>query len=181
MTNIYPKFDGKVLTADFEKFPQELGNSWIVIHKFDNHSFYSYMFCLYHNDDFPPGTVLMSPYFYHKYPDIYSLYTKENSEGILFGIRASVNPKHRGKKMWTWYAYLTRILFWGNLGVIVDVTEDRNKKMDNFYEKASQVFNHKEKTKNDGRISYPSEEMPRDPAFPYIWHNQRIEGKKNEI
>lgn len=175
MTNIYPKFDGDILTADLDIFPSELGNSWIFIHEFgDNHPFYSYMFCLYHNDDFPAGTVVTSPYFYHRYPDIYSLYDKKNEDGIYYGVRASVNPRYRRQGWWTWYAYLTRIIFWGNLGIVVDVTPDRNKKMDNFYENAANTFNHKEKIKNDGRVELPDTEMPRDVGFPYIWYNQRI-------
>lgn len=177
MTNVTPKFDGKVLTADLDKFPEELGNSWIIIHKFENHPFYSYMFCMYHNDDFPAGTIIVSPYFYHKYPDVYSLYAKKNKDNVYLGVRASVNPRHRGKGWWTWYAYLTRVIFWGNFKIVVDVTPDRNTKMENFYKKASKLFNHKNKTENDGRIKSPDQEMPRDSSFPYTWYNQRIGGK----
>lgn len=177
MTNIFPKMCGGVPTADLEKFPEELGNSWIFIHKFENHPFYSYLFSLYHNEDFPAGTVIISPYLYHRYPDIYSIYSKPDENNIYYGMRASINPRYRGQKWWNWYGYLTRIIFWGNLNIHVDVTSDRNKKMEQFYQNATALFEQNNKIKNDGRMYLPDEEMPRDPAFPYIWYNQRIGGK----
>lgn len=180
MTNFYPKMDGKVATADFECFPKELGNSWIFIHKFENHPLYSYLFSLYHNNDFEKGTVVMSPYIYHKYPDIYSVYAKPQKDDIHYGIRVNVNPKFRGRGWWTWYGYLTRVIFWGTFGIHVDSTQERNTKIENFYQKATNAIGQNWKTENSGRNNYPDEEMPRDPAFPYIWYNNRI-GGKNEV
>jgi len=177
MTKFYPKNDNGVRTADFESFPVELKNSWILIHKFKNNPHYSYLFSMYHNDDYPRGTVVVSPYIYHKYPDIYSLYNHPNDDGIYYGVRASVNPQYRGQGWWTWYGYMTRVIFWGTFGIHVDVTPDRNTKMEGFYQKATKGIGQELKTKNNGRMYYPDEEMPRDPAFPHIWHNNRVGGK----
>lgn len=179
MTNFYPKKDKEVMTADFDSFPEELGNSWIMIHKFNNHRFYSYMFCMYHNDDFPRGTIIVSPYFYHKYPDIYSLYNHPDDNDVYHGVRASINPIHRGKKWWTWYGYMTRVIMWGTFGIHVDVTADRNSKIENFYQKATAAIGQEWQIKNNGRLEYSDEEMPRDVAFPYTWHNNRIVEKVN--
>lgn len=183
MTNFKKKIDNGIVTLDFESFPKELGNSWIFIHEFKNHPFYSYLFSMYHNDDFPKGTIVVSPFFYHKYPDIYSLYSKKTDKNIYLGERASVNPKYRGQTWWIWYAYMTRVIFWDILGIVVDITPDRNKKMEAFYQKyTTQYRTDEDNIENNGRMNYPSEEMPRDPAFPYIWYNNRISAKnKKEI
>ena len=73
--------------------------------------------------------------------------------------------------------YMTRVIMWGTFGIHVDVTPDRNTKMESFYQKATKGIGQELKTKNNGRMDYPDEEMPRDPAFPQIWHNNRIGGK----
>jgi hypothetical protein len=177
-TKVKFKKNNNVVTIDLDKFPEELENSWCFIHDFkNNHNMYSYMFCLYNNDDFPKGTVIISPYFYHKYPDIYSLYSKPNEDKVMFATRVHVNPKHRGKQWMIWYAYITRDIFWNNFGFIADVTSDRNKKVESWYKRYTELSGQEMKTQNNGRMNYPSEEMPRDPAYPYIWYNNRISEK----
>lgn len=177
MTKFYPKVVDGVVTGDFECFPTELDNGWIFIHKFENHPMYSYLFSMYNNDDFPRGTVVVSPYIYHKYPDIYSLYAKETEDGKYLGERAQINPRYRGRKWWTWYGYMTRIIFWGTFQKHIDATSERNNKMETFYQKAIKAFDQTWQLPNDGREKYPDEEMPRDPMFPYVWYNHRIGGK----
>jgi hypothetical protein len=181
MTSFVAKDDNGVATADFECFPIELGDSWIFTHKFKSGGLHSFFISMYHNQDFPAGTVISSPYMYHKYPDVYSVYSRPNEDGIYYGERASINPIHRGKKWWTWYGYMTRVIMWGTFGIHVDVTPDRNTKMESFYQKATKGIGQELKTKNNGRMNYPDEEMPRDPAFPYSWQNNRISKRiKNE-
>lgn len=180
MTNFIPKTEGNIVTADFECFPTELENGWIFIHEFKNNKLFSNLFSMYKGDDFPRGTVVVSPYIYHRYPDIYSLYEQPNAEGIILGSRGQINPRYRGRKWWTWYAYMTRVIFWGNFKKHIDVTPERNTKMETFYQKARKDFNQDWQMENTGRNKYPDEEMPRDPIYPYIWYNHRVGGKIEE-
>jgi hypothetical protein len=178
MTNFIPKNDNGIATGDFECYPTELENSWIFIHKLKNHSFYSYVFSMYHNDDLKTGTIVVSPYFYHKYPDVHSLYCHQDKDtGIYFGVSGWVNPKHRRKGWWFWYGLLTRIIFWGNFNIYVDAGGDRDKKMESFYQKATHIIKQKNKIENDGRSTQPEGEMQRDVVYPYTWYNHRIGGK----
>jgi hypothetical protein len=185
MTKFYPKIDGEVFTADFECFPKELENGWIFIHEFQDHKLLSHLFSMYKSNDFLRGTVIVSPYFYHKYPDIYSLYTKKTKDGKYLGSRIQINPIHRGKKWLMWYAYMTRVIFWGTFKKHVDVVAERTAKIENFYSKATKSINQDQYLKNDGRKDFPDEEMGRDLAHPYVWYHHRIGGKiekeKNEI
>lgn len=178
MTKFIPKEDGDVATGDFEKYPTELENSWILIHKLENHPFYSYMFSMYKNDDLPTGTIIMSPYFYHRYPEIHSLYYhKDEKTNTYFGVSGWVNPRYRRRGWWFWYGLMTRVIFWGNLNMYVDAGGDRDKKMEGFYQKATSAIKQKRKTENDGRANFPESEMQRDVAHPYTWYNHRVGGK----
>lgn len=177
MTNFVTKIDGDVITLELECFPVELENGWIFIHEFENHKLFSNLFSMYKNDDFTRGTIIVSPYIYHRYPDIYSLYTHKTQDDRYLGCRAQINPRYRGRKWWTWYAYMTRVIFWGNFKKHIDVVAERNTKMENFYQKGRKVFNQKWQLENDGRNNYPDEDMARDLAYPYVWYNHRIGGK----
>lgn len=190
MTNFVAKKDGDVITGDLECFPHELENSWMVIHKFKNHNLNSYMICMYKNDDLPKGTVIYSPYFYHKYPDAHSIYLKENDENKILGSRIQINPRYRGRGWLKWYILMTRIIPWGNFGIHIDSVAERNAKLESSYLSVTNIA--KEKfglkdygLKNDGRSHYPENEMPRDTAHPETWYNHRIGGKikkeENEI
>lgn len=177
MTNFYSKNDNGVATVDLEAFPYELENSWMIIHKFKNHNFNSYMICMYNNNDFPRGTIIFSPYFYHKYPDVHSIYLKENDEKKYLGSRIQINPFHRGKGWLKWYILLTRVVPWGNLGIVIDSVAERNAKLESSYQTVKKMGGQGNGLENDGRKNYPGNEMPRDTAHPETWYNHRIGGK----
>lgn len=178
MTNFSLKNDNGIATAELESYPTELENSWIIVHKMKDHRFYAYMFCMYKNNDMPIGTIINSPYFYHRYPYIHSLYCHIDKElNTYFGVSGWVHPKHRKKGWWSWYSLLTRVIFWGNFKIYVDAGGDRDRKMENLYQKVTAMINQKNKTKNDGRVNQKEIEMQRDVASPHTWYNHRIGGK----
>lgn len=176
MTKFIPKDDNGVATGDFECYPTELGNSWIFIHKLKDHKFYSYVLSMYKNDDLPRGTVIISPYFYHKYPHIHSLYLHPGKSGTIYGVSGWVHPKYRRRGQWLWYGLLTRILFWGNLKIFMDIGGDRDKKMEASTRKMKEIIKQQSMVPNDGRMHQNDDEMPRDVVYPYIWYNHRVGG-----
>jgi hypothetical protein len=178
MTNFIPKNDNGVATMDFECYPLELEDSWMFIHKLEDHFNYSYVFSMYKNNDFPKGTLIISPYFYHKYPDIHSLYTHQDKEnGLYYGVSGWVNPKYRRRGFWYWYGIMTRVILWGNLGIHMDMGGDRDHKMEKSYQKIISSLKQEKIVENDGRAKQAETEMPRDVVFPYTWYNHRIGGK----
>lgn len=179
MTNFVKKNINNVDVISIESYPTELESSWMYINKLSDHDHYSYVYSMYANNDLPKGTIVVSPYFYHKYPDIHSLYLHPTKEsGIYYGVSGWVNPRHRRKGWWLWYGIMTRIIFLGNFNIEMDVGGDRDSKMEAAYQKVVKMLEHEKKAvKNDGRSQLPETEMQRDVVFPYTWYNHRIGGK----
>lgn len=178
MTEVTPITVNGINLIDLSGFPDVLGNMWMHVHKINDSQTISCIVSFYKNDDFPAGTVIESPYIYHKYPDAYAMYALKSEGGVYFGIRAYTNPFYRRNGWWRWIVFMLRIVLYSNFGMINEVSTDRNSILENVYKKAlkigGQAYN---KYFNDGRMKFPNKEMPRDSGYPYVWYNNRIAGK----
>ena len=173
------KIDNEKVIFDFSSLPVQLKKMWAVITIIENHPLISFSLAIYKNDDYEEGTIIVSPYFYHKYPDLYAVGNKEYNT-----VRIYTNPIHRRKSQWKIIALLFRSFFYSNLNIYSDIAEDRSplgqkaylelkqevKKMGNLDEK---YFSTSGIIKND----FDEEKIPRDPCFPNVWYNNRIGGR----
>jgi len=169
------------LVFDIKSKPETLENFWAVVTKIKRHPFISYAIGIYLNDDFPEGTIIVSPYFYHKYPDFYVVYDKNNRTMRLYA-----NPVYRGNRYWEYFAFIFRNFFYFNLNLYTDLGSLRTDYVHKMYlrlkESVLEKSNLTEENDNSSPIineSFSEKDIPRDPCFPYIWYNQRI-GEKNE-
>lgn len=170
----------KLSTGEFKNYPPELENSWIIFHKIDDHHQYAYMLCMYKNSDLPTGTIVESPYYYHRYPDVHSTYNhKDKITGKNFGVTGWVNPKYRRRGFWFWYSVFVWTILWNNFNIRIDAGGDRDKKMENFYNKVTKTIKQDSQTKNNGMKNFnlSDDQVQRDTSYPYTWYNHRIGGK----
>lgn len=170
-----------VKLVDFSNFPEELENMWMAIHKFNNHGTLSAIAYIYKNDKYPPGTIVETPYMYHEYPDAYSVYLKENEDGVFIGTRVYTNPKYRGRGWWKFLFGFLRDVLYTNFNMYTDSTEERTVAVEKMYQHAQKMLNQDAYNQNDGRFFVEEILPPRDPCYPEIWYNHRIGGKVNEI
>jgi GNAT superfamily N-acetyltransferase len=181
MTDVVTNIINEKKIPYLSSFPEELENVWVHVHKFENHPTLSLVVSLYKNDDFKRGTVIVSPYFYHKYPDVYCIYTKDIDGDTYIGARAYTNPKYRGRGYWKWFILFLRSFLYNNLQMYTDVSPERNSFLEKAYVSAH-IIAKKTITKyfNDGKMFTRDGKEPRDPCFPDIWYNQRVGGKVEE-
>jgi hypothetical protein len=169
------------LIFDIKSKPKNLKNFWAVVTKIDRHPFISQAIAIYVNQDFPSGTIIVSKYFYHKYPDFYVVYDKENN-----AMRVYTSPPYRGNKNWEYFALLFKNFFYLNLGEHTNLSQDRSVIGEEMYlkikksvlekgEDLESFFNPATNIRND----FSEKDVPRDPCFPYIWYNHRM-GETNE-
>jgi hypothetical protein len=177
MTNVVTNTVNEKKIPYLSSFPKELENVWVHVHKFENHPTLSLVVSLYKNDDFKKGTIIISPYFYHKYPDVYCVYTKDVDGETHIGTRAYTNPKYRGRGYWKWFILFLRSFLYNNLQMYTDVSPERNSFMEKAYKNVQKTINYEyDKYKNDGKMYTKEYQEPRDPCFPDIWYNHRIGG-----
>ena len=171
--------DENKLIFNIKSKPENLENFWAVVTKIKRHTFISYAISIYINNDFPPGTIIHSNYFYHKYPDLYVIYDKHHN-----AIRIYTGLEHRNKKYWEYFVFLFRNFFYCNLNIYTDIAEDRTDYAEKMYLTIMESINNlvalEEEHYNFSpniKINFSEKEIPRDPCFPYIWYNHRMVGK----
>lgn len=175
-TLVNPYFiENDICIPALSSYPIELENSWIHICKTKN-NYISYIVSFYHNDDYEKGTIVYSNFIYNKYPTSYVLFNENN-----LAIRIYTDPRNRGRGYWKWVALVLRCFFYNNLDKIyVDATPERSMAGERAYSKAMQLSKQKKIYKNNGRMNLGEIDPPRDPAFPYVWYNQRIKEIEND-
>jgi hypothetical protein len=176
------QIDDNKIIFDVKSYPEELGKFWTVVTKIEDHPLISYVASIYINDDFMPGTIIESSFFYHKYPDLHVVYDKD-----IFAIRIYTSPFHRGKKHWEYLALVLRNFFYSNLNIYTDISSDRTILAQNMYKTLRKnVIKDTDLTEEDDKTPYKirnnllEKEIPRDPCFPYTWYNHRMAEKINE-
>lgn len=162
----------EIVIPNLEDYPQELENSWIHIYKVEDHFDISYIVSFYNNDDYPRGTIIVSPFLYHIYPDSYVIFNKDN-----LSTRIYTNPVYRGRGYWKWIPQVLRCFFYNNFdNIYLDSSPERSMAGEKAYKKAIEIMKQKKIYVNNGRMKLGELEPPRDPSFPYIWYNNRIGG-----
>lgn len=180
MTSFFFEEQNGVKLVNFNKFPEELGNMWISVHKFKNHGMLYAVVSMYQNDMYPPGTIIETPYMYNDYPDAYSVYVKKNEQGIFIGTRIYTNPKYRGNKWWKYLLGFLRDFLYTNFDMYTDVTPERTLAGEKIFKNAQKMLNQNTLNKNDGRMYVEEILPPRDPCYPETWYNHRIGGRIDE-
>jgi hypothetical protein len=167
------QIDEKKWVYDLESFPEEIKNTWMHIVKLDRHPHISYVVAIYKNDDFPEGTIILSPYFYHKYPDFYALEDKE-----VNAFRIYTNPIYRGQKHWKGFPMILRNFFYYSCGIYSDVGKERSLSGEMLYKslkKMADMPENEDPAPNNRTVVDSEVNPPRDPCYPNVWYNQRIE------
>lgn len=160
---------------NLKSFPEEIKNTWMHIIKIDRHPQLSYVVAIYKNNDFPEGTIILSPYFYHRYPDFYALYEKD-----IKAFRIYSNPMYRRQYHWNGFPMILRNFFYNSLGIYTDVIEERSLSAEKIYQKLkkmSKMPEEQDPSPNNNAIVDAQVNPPRDPCYPNVWYNHRIEGK----
>lgn len=173
-TIITPVINNGVATASFSQYPKEFGNSWVHVTLFDDHLTHAAIMCLYINDKYPNGTIIISKYIMNDYPDMHCTLNK-NFEGE----RIYTNPTYRKRGYWKLFATLMRSVLYNYNGVVIDSTSNRALAVERAYMSMMKLVDQKRWLHNNGRMfkHMGSEiEPPRDPAYPATWYNQRLGG-----
>jgi hypothetical protein len=161
---------------EFNEYPKELENTWLHVYKVKDHFDLSYIVSFYKNNDYPRGTVIVSPFLYHKYPDGYVIFDKQYFSSRIYG-----NPMYRGRGWWKWVPIVLRTFFYSNMNkIFVDATPERSMAGERSYKKALPYLKQKNPTINNGRMNLGEMEPPRDPTSPYIWYNNRVGGNREQ-
>lgn len=164
--------------VNFNEVPYPIDSLWFHLHKLNNNSTSSWVLSAYHSDDFPGGTIIKSPYIYHKFPDFYVTYSFPDEENVYLATRTSINPKYRGNGWIKPFILFIKTFLYNNFNILTDISTERNMAIERAY-----IAIHKmgkrlyKKYKNDGTMFGKMVEMPRDPCYPSIWYNHRIGGK----
>ena len=176
MIDFFPEIIDETIVFDIKSKPENLENFWCVITKISRHPFISQAIAVYVDKKFPSGTIIVSKYFYHRYPDFYVIYDKNNN-----AIRLYTRPKYRGNKNWEYFAFLFKNFFYFNLGENTNLAEDRSEIAQKMYLKLTKSILEKDESLEDFLFSpakiredFSEDKVPRDPCFPYIWYNQRM-------
>jgi hypothetical protein len=176
-TEIIPDSTDGIPTPWFSSYPEELGNSWIHNCFMEDHPSIGLVSCVYFNDKYPKGTVIFSRHILNDYPDMYITWDKKYLANRMY-----TNPIHRRKGYWKFVGVLLRCLMYGYNRTVVDGSDDRAFAIEKAYLKMMS-FGQKKWLPNNGRmLKHKGWEIqpPREPAYPYIWYNQRIGGKIND-
>lgn len=174
--------DKERFVFDIESVSKDLENLWMSIIEIKDHPFHSFAVAIYKNNDFEPGTIIVSKYFYHKYPDLYVVYNKENRTSRLY-----TNPKYRKSGYWKYFAPILRNFFYFNLNIYSDFGTERSWLAHKMYLGLRKIILEKNNfldEKYDKSVykimeNFTDKDVPRDPCFPNIWYNQRIGGVLN--
>ena len=173
-TIITPCETNGVATPSFSNYPKELGDSWVMVTFFKDNPAVSTAVCLYINNKYPKGTIVMSKYMMNDYPDMYYILDKTNTVTRFY-----TNPIYRRRGYWKLFGTLMRSIMYNYNGIVPDSTDDRAFFGEKAYLAMVNIGKQKKWLKNNGRMFNHlgiEFEPPRNPAFPSIWYNQRIGG-----
>jgi len=161
-----------------KEYPEKLNKYWIHITEFKKPNKIKYCVSFYKNNNFLPGTIIVSDYILNDYPDLYLTIDRN-----LLANRVYTNPELRPSGAWKWIGVLTRLFFYNNLEKQnVDVPSKRNLIADIAYNKTKTILKEKHiYKKNEIQKVLEIVEPARDFMYPDIWYNKRIKGVlKNE-
>ena len=173
-TIITPQETNGVATPHFSQYPTEFGHSWMQITFLKDHPDLSFAVCLYINNKYPNGTIIMSKHISNDYPDMYCTLDHNHKANRLY-----TNPIYRKRGYWKILGTLMRSIMYSYNGVIADGSADRANAIEKAYLDMVRIGKQKKWLPNNGRMfSHQGSEIepPREPVFPYIWYNQRIGG-----
>jgi hypothetical protein len=170
-TEVDPYFiNNEISIPKLSSYPWELEDSWVHVCKTNNKR-NPYIVSFYNNKDYKRGTIIYSEFIYHKHPTSYVIFNESNLAERMY-----TNPKNRGRGYWKWIPLVLRCFFYNNLEKIyLDGSPERSLAAEKAYKKAVALLKQKSIYINNGRRVHLEETTPpRDPAFPYIWYNQRV-------
>ena len=175
-----------VPTPSYSQYPSELDKSWIHVTFFEDHPKLAGVISIYKNDKYPTGTVIFSKHILNEYPDMYMTLNKGGAtyatteKNVVLSDRIYTNPVYRRRGYWKWAGSMMRSILYSYNGLVLDGTDDRALAIEKIYVKAMKLGGQKKWFPNNGRMFNHKgweKEPPREPAFPYIWYNQRLGGK----
>jgi len=177
-TEITPDTTNGIPTPSFSSYPEELGDSWIQVTFLKDHPDLSLIAMLYINSKHKKGTVIFSDYIPNDYPDMYYTLDKQHLANRVY-----TNPEYRRRGYWKIFGTLMRSIIYNYNGIIPDGSTDRAKAVEKAYLAMVNIGKQAKWLPNNGRMfkHLASEiEPPREPAYPYIWYNQRVGGRVSD-
>lgn len=177
-TEIIPFYTNGVATPLFKEYPVEFGDSWICVTFLKDHPDLSLIAMLYKNNKYPKGTIIFSKYIHNDYPDMYYTLDKDHLANRVY-----TNPMYRRRGYWKIFGSLMRSIIYNYNGIIPDGSADRANAVEKAYLAMVSIGKQAKWLPNNGRMfkHMGSEiEPPREPAYPYIWYNQRAGGKVSD-
>lgn len=167
--------DNKVF-LEFDKYPEDLLDSWVLVTLFDEKNYLGGICCLYINDKFPPGTIIFSKFIDNDFPDAYVSWEK----GGRFN-RIYCSPKYRKLGITTTLGALARTLVYfktkAYLIIGTDATEIAVETMKSGISKILQYQDKEYVSKTnywEDAKNISTEEMLdyRNPVPPAHWHSE---------
>lgn len=96
--------DNKVF-LEFDQYPEELLNSWILVTLFDEKNYLGGVCSLYINNKFPSGTIIFSEFIDNDFPDAYVSWEKNGKFNRIY-----CSPKYRKSGVVTTLGAVARTL-----------------------------------------------------------------------
>lgn len=160
-------------TSRFEElaYPKELRGSWFYYVFFDSHPTLSGIVCVYFNDKYPSGTVLIGEYLLNDYPDVYLTWKKDDTFGNVMADRVLVSPSLRmngiGRSSIVYIEKSLKHLFKKTLKY------DYGSDIGNRLWSSAFRINNVEDTKVEKKIDLIEDSFDQ-PAYPHIFFGRRV-------
>lgn len=167
--------DNKVF-LEFDQYPEELLNSWILVTLFDEKNYLGGVCSLYINNKFPSGTIIFSEFIDNDFPDAYVSWEKNGKFNRIY-----CSPKYRKSGVVTTLGAVARTLVYFKTKVYLiistDVTEIGLKTMKRGISNILQVkdiesIKDTEHWKDPENINKEIMLDYRDPVPPAHWHSE---------
>jgi len=105
----------------FNKYPESLQNSWVLITIFDAKNTLGGVCSLYINDKFPKGTIIISKKIYNDYPDAYITFDKNGSFNRIY-----TSTKYRKNGIMKYLGNLLKTILFAKYKLYLDTAKTHN-------------------------------------------------------
>lgn len=163
----------------FNKYPESLKNSWVLITIFDEKNNLGGVCSLYINNKFPTGSIIISKKIYNDYPDAYITFDKDGSFNRIYTRR-----EYRKSGIMKYLGNILKTIMFAKYGLHINTAKTHNLEGHEVMKSGINLaLNMKEKDLvvdttywKDPKFIHQTNLMEyRDPMAPFYWYDIRYE------
>lgn len=163
----------------FNKYPESLKNSWVLITIFDEKNTLGGVCSLYINDKFPTGKIIISKKIYNDYPDAYITFDKDGSFNRIY-----TSTEYRKSGIMKALGNVLKTIMFAKYGLYLNTAKTHNEEGHEVMKSGINMALNMER--KDNVLDTPYWKNPtfihkvnlieyRDPISPSYWHDIRYE------